>query len=141
MIADLLRLTAIIVIQLMSLIMKITSPRAQCRIAPPYGQCEQSLAAASLRVTETFQSCLGIRRGDGQERGGVLRIMCLKDSLPHLLLSAKISILQGTNTHTHTSCLPTQGLVMDILNQTQVLFSTQNSHRGHHIEVVDRDLL
>lgn len=52
MVTDLLQLTAIIVIQLMSLIMKITSPQAQFHIAPLYGQCEQSLAAVSLRVTE-----------------------------------------------------------------------------------------
>lgn len=34
-----------------------------------------------------------------EERREVVRIMCLKDSLPLLLLSAKISILQG-DTHT-----------------------------------------
>lgn len=52
MVMDLLQLTAIIVIQLISLIMKITSPQAQFHIAPLYGQREQSLAAVSLRVTE-----------------------------------------------------------------------------------------
>lgn len=37
--------------------------------------------------------------------------MYLDDSLLHLLLSTKISI---PHTHTQPSCLPTEGLVMDI---------------------------